>query len=98
MVLASDLTFFSPNSMAAVTEMTSIAEGLNKTQSGALFAYHCVPSVMYSNGLKDGMKLKTLQGQELTISVVGDDIYVNHAKILTSNNLIANGVLHTVDK
>lgn len=44
------------------------------------------------------MNLTTLQGANLTIRV-GDDgsKFVNGAKILETDFLVANGVLHTID-
>lgn len=98
-VVSSDLTFFAPNTKAALDSMTTEVKKNTRQQQEALFAYHCVPGVIYSNELKDGVQLPTLiPGKNLTVSVIGADIYVDGAKLLARDNLIANGVLHTIDK
>jgi len=98
-VMSSDLTFFSPNTKDALDVMKAQVKTNTKEQQEALFGYHCVPGVLYSNELKDGMQLPTLvPGKNLTVSIFGGQIYIDGAKILVSDNLIANGVLHTIDK
>lgn len=95
---ASDLTFFAPNTKQALDDMTAQARDTNKVQQTAIFSYHIVPNAFYSSDLRDGMKIQTIQGKELTITVIGNDTYINQAKILTKDNLISNGVMHTLDK
>jgi uncharacterized surface protein with fasciclin (FAS1) repeats len=45
----------------------------------------------------NGTVLTTAQGDNLTITVNGNDTYINSAKILTPDYLIVNGVIHTID-
>jgi uncharacterized surface protein with fasciclin (FAS1) repeats len=95
---ASDLTFFAPNTQQALNDMTAQAKDTNKVQQMAIFSYHIVPNAFYSSDLKDGMKIKTIQGRELTVTIIKNDTFINQAKILAKDNLISNGVMHTIDK
>ena len=44
------------------------------------------------------MVLQTVQGSDLYIIVQEDETYVNSAKVLQVDFLIANGVLHTIGR
>ena len=39
-----------------------------------------------------------MNGMNLTITVDGSDVFVNSAKVVTPNVLVANGVVHVIDK
>ena len=61
--------------------------------------YHFVRGqVKYSTDLTDGLKLQTMQGEDVTITVLNGSIYVNAAKIIDPDYLITTGVLHLLDK
>lgn len=38
-----------------------------------------------------------MNGMNLTITVEGSDVFVNSAKVVTPNVLVANGVVHVID-
>lgn len=60
--------------------------------------YHFVQGlVKYSTDLTDGLKLQTLQGEDVTITVLNGAIYVNAAKIIDPDYLMSKGVLHLID-
>lgn len=63
-----------------------------------MFQYHFVPGkTAYSTDLTDGMVLKTAQGSDIIVTLQGEDIYVNAAKVIASDYLVANGVVHVID-
>jgi uncharacterized surface protein with fasciclin (FAS1) repeats len=63
-----------------------------------LQAYHFVQGqVKYSTDLTNGLKLQTLQGEDLTITVLNGTVFANAAKIIDPDYLIAKGVLHLMD-
>lgn len=65
----------------------------------ANFEYHVVTGfVGYSTLLGDGMMLKTAQGGNLTVRLVDGDMYINAAKVIESDLIVANGVVHVIDK
>lgn len=95
---ASDITYFAPNTQDAVKAMTEASRGVSETQRAAIARYHLVSGLFFSSELKDGMRLKTLQGAELLVTVLNGSTYVNSARLMTTDYLISNGVLHTIDK
>jgi uncharacterized surface protein with fasciclin (FAS1) repeats len=94
-----DVTYFIPNSAAALAGATQLAQNSSAADLEAVFEYHIVPgSVNYSPMLKNGMSLKTQQGTNLQITIQGGDMYVNAAKVIASDLMVANGVVHVLDK
>ena len=97
-VAAPNITYFAPDTPQALSKFSDAANSMTQEQISAFFAYHVVPGIMgYSSNLKDGMVLKSYQGSDLKITVLDGQIYVNSAKVLTTDLLIGNGVLHTID-
>jgi uncharacterized surface protein with fasciclin (FAS1) repeats len=47
--------------------------------------------------LKDGQKVKTLQGEELTVSIKDGKVMINGATVTTADVISSNGVTHVVD-
>lgn len=54
--------------------------------------------VGYSTLLKDGMQLKTAQGKNMTVTVQDGEMFVNAAKVTATDYIVANGVVHVIDK
>ncbi len=51
---------------------------------------------VYSKDLKDGQKVKTLQGQQATISLKGG-AKIDNANIVKTDIEASNGVIHVID-
>jgi uncharacterized surface protein with fasciclin (FAS1) repeats len=91
-----DVTVFAPDNKAfqaidlpnlTTEQLTQIAE------------YHVVQGVVgYSLGLKNGTSLKTLEGKNVIITIENGTVFVNDAKVVVPNVLVANGVVHVLDK
>ena len=61
--------------------------------------YHVVPGeVAYTPLLTNGKTMKTVQGGEITITVLNDLIYVNDVKIIASDYLTNTGVIHLIER
>lgn len=58
--------------------------------------YHVVEGRVYSRNLKEGQKVKTLQGQEATISLKGG-AKIDGANIVKTDIEASNGVIHVID-
>ncbi|MCX8060929.1 MAG: fasciclin domain-containing protein [Aquificaceae bacterium] len=58
--------------------------------------YHVVDGKVYSKDLKEGQKVKTLQGQEATISLRGG-AKIDNANIVRTDIDASNGVIHVID-
>lgn len=61
-----------------------------------LLTYHVVPGAVMSSELTDGMMVKTVQGQSLTIGTEGG-VTVNDAAVVTADIKASNGVIHVID-
>lgn len=62
-----------------------------------ILTYHVVPGALKAADLTDGMKLKTVQGQELTVSVKDGKVMINGANVTIADVISSNGVTHVVD-
>jgi uncharacterized surface protein with fasciclin (FAS1) repeats len=90
-----DSTYFVPNSAAALANFPS---NLTKPVLDSLMAYHCVKGLYYSTELLNGTELTTFTGAKAFVTVDDDgSIYVNTAKVIDTNYLLYNGVMHVVD-
>ena len=63
-----------------------------------ILTYHVVNgTVAYSSMLENDMTVPSLAGGDLRISIEEGDVFVNSAKVLIPDVLIANGVIHVID-
>ncbi|MGQ0682500.1 fasciclin domain-containing protein [Bradyrhizobium sp.] len=74
----------------------------NKATLTKILTYHVVPGKLAASDLKDGMKLKTAEGEELSVKHQGDKVWIIDAKggqsmVTISNVNQSNGVIHVVD-
>jgi uncharacterized surface protein with fasciclin (FAS1) repeats len=74
----------------------------NKATLTKILTYHVVAGKMNAADLKDGQKLKTVEGEELTVKASGGKVMIVDAKGGSSTVTIAdvnqsNGVIHVVD-
>lgn len=92
-----DVTIFLPDNKAfqAIGGLlaTSTIEELTR-----ILEYHVVNgSVLYSTDLRNGSTLTAMNGIGLDIHIENNRTYVNSARVLTPNVLVANGVIHVID-
>ncbi|KAB5513470.1 hypothetical protein GE09DRAFT_629143 [Coniochaeta sp. 2T2.1] len=68
----------------------------------AIFAvekYHFVEgNVLYSPLLTNGSTIKSLQGSNLTVTVLKESIFLNDVKIIRRDFMISTGVVHLIDR
>jgi uncharacterized surface protein with fasciclin (FAS1) repeats len=96
----SDVTIFCPNNDAfQKLAGTPGANNITDEQLAEILQYHVVQgAVGYSTTLSNDLKLPTLAGEELTITIDDEGgVFVNNARVINSDILIANGVLHVID-
>ncbi|RPA66469.1 fasciclin domain-containing protein [Cyclobacteriaceae bacterium YHN15] len=94
-------TVFAPTNEAFAKLPAGTVETLlkpeNKAQLIAVLTYHVVPGKVYSKDLKDGMKAKTAQGSEITITLKDGKAMVNNATVTAADIEASNGVVHVID-
>ena len=74
----------------------------NKATLTKILTYHVVPGKLAAADLKDGMKLKTAEGEELSVKHQDGKVWIVDAKggtsmVTISNVNQSNGVIHVVD-
>ncbi len=62
-----------------------------------VLTYHVVPGSLMAADLKDGQKLKTVQGEELMVSVKDGKVMINGANVTIADVVSSNGVTHVID-
>lgn len=91
-----DVTIFAPSNSAFQNIGSALGNATSQMLTDIL-TYHVVEGVVgYSSGLMN-MSLPTVQGDDITITVIGDEVFVNSAQVVIPNVLIANGVVHVID-
>lgn len=98
---AGPFTVFAPTNEAFNKLPAGTVEGLLKPEmkdklTGVL-TYHVVAGKYTSKDLKNGMTLKTVQGEEITITKKGSTWMVNNAKIEIADVMDSNGVTYVID-
>lgn len=68
----------------------------NKEKLVALLTYHVVPGKVMAADVKTG-EVKSVNGKELDIKVVGGAVTVDKAKVSKTDIAASNGVIHVVD-
>ena len=95
-----NLTIFAPAN-AAFKALGATLEGLSPGSLTDLLSYHVVNSsigsVGYTPVLANGTVLITAQGASLNITTASNSLFVNSARVLQSDILLKNGVLHVID-
>jgi uncharacterized surface protein with fasciclin (FAS1) repeats len=93
-----DVTIFAPNN-DAFAAIGSILTNLSTSDLSSILEYHVINgSVLYSSDLSNGTE-KALGGDDVEITISDDgDVFVNAARVVVSDILIANGVVHVIDK
>lgn len=85
---------FAPNTLGPYS-----TENMTNSEFYKIEEYHLVKgSVLYSPDLTNGLKLRTVEGADITITTASNGtIYVNDVHLLYADYLLSNGVLHVID-
>lgn len=94
-------TVFAPSDLAFGKLEAGIIENLLKPESKVklteLMNHHVVSGKINFKDLKDGDKLKSLDGKELSVKVANSMVSVNGATIQNRDVQTSNGVIHSLD-
>jgi uncharacterized surface protein with fasciclin (FAS1) repeats len=93
-------TIFAPTNeaFAALPEGTldELLKPENKEQLVAILTYHVIPGKVMAVDVVNVNSATTVNGQDVTITT-GDGVKVDEAKIIRTDILAKNGVIHTID-
>jgi uncharacterized surface protein with fasciclin (FAS1) repeats len=90
-------TVFAPSDEAFAKIPKATLDGLLKDKAALtkVLTYHVVPGKVMAADVKAG-KVKTVQGQEITIATSGG-VMVDGAKVVATDVAASNGVIHVID-
>ena len=75
----------------------SLLKPENKDKLKAVLTYHVVPGKVYAKHVVKLSSAKTLNGKEVKITVEGDTVKVDNAKVVKTDIEATNGVIHVID-
>lgn len=98
---AGPFTVFAPTNAAFAALPAGAVDGLLKPEAKAkltgVLTYHVVSGAVKAADLKDGQKIKTVQGEELTVAVKDGKVTINGANVTIADVVSSNGVTHVID-
>jgi len=94
-------TVFAPTDEAFAKLPAGTTEDLlkpeNKEKLVAILTYHVVPGRDLASQVTKMSSAKTVNGQSLAISVNGETVMVDNARVTKTDILCSNGVIHVID-
>jgi len=98
---AGPFTVFAPTNEAFAKLPAGTVDKLLKPEMKAdlksVLTYHVVPGTLKAADLKDGQKLKTVQGKELTVPIKDGKVMIDGATVTIADVISSNGVTHVID-
>jgi uncharacterized surface protein with fasciclin (FAS1) repeats len=94
-------TVFAPTDKAfAKLPKETLAELLlpeNKKKLAAILTYHVVPGTVLAKDVVKVKSAKTAQGSKVSVKVVDGEVMIDNAKVVKTDILCKNGVIHVID-
>ena len=101
---AGPFTVFAPTDEAFAAALDSLgltAEQLlaDKETLTSILTYHVIAGEVPSTTVMsmDGQQVATVNGADVTISVDGETVMVNDAKVVATDVAASNGIIHVID-
>lgn len=98
---AGPFTVFAPTNAAFNALPAGTVDGLlvpeKKADLTKILTYHVVAGSVKAADLTDGQKVKTLQGEELTVAIKDGKVSINGANVTAADLAGTNGVIHVID-
>jgi len=93
-------TVFAPTDDAFKALPAGVLEALLLDPTGVLaelLLYHVASGSVTSGSLTNGQVITTLQGETVTVTISGEGVFINNAKVTGADIHGTNGVVHVVD-
>jgi uncharacterized surface protein with fasciclin (FAS1) repeats len=93
-------TLFAPTDDAFAALPAGALDALLADPTGALadvLLYHAVAGQALSTDLMDGDMIETILGDDVEVSIVDGDVFINGAQVIVADILAENGVVHVID-
>jgi uncharacterized surface protein with fasciclin (FAS1) repeats len=94
-----NVTIFAPNN-GAFQNISSALAGLSAENLTRILQYHVVQSQepLYSSVLTNGTMVPTLEGTNVTVTIDNNEVFVNNARVVIPNVLIAGGTSNQISQ
>jgi uncharacterized surface protein with fasciclin (FAS1) repeats len=91
-------TVFAPTDEAFAKLPPGTLEALlnNKEKLAQVLTYHVVAGKLKAGDVKPG-EVKTVEGQSVSVRSQGGAVMVNNAKVIKTDIMASNGVIHVID-
>ncbi len=83
------------NTLVTAVEAAGLVDTLKAALTKVL-TYHVVPAKVMASDVKPG-KVKTVEGESLTIEAAGGKVMVDKANVTKTDIVADNGVIHVID-
>jgi uncharacterized surface protein with fasciclin (FAS1) repeats len=95
-------TVFAPTNDAFAAlppaELERLLKPANKDELAKILTYHVVAGDVMAADLSNGQKVKTVEGQDITVSIDGDKVMLNDsATVVQADIETSNGTVHVID-
>jgi uncharacterized surface protein with fasciclin (FAS1) repeats len=93
-------TVFAPTDAAFAALPAGTVETLLADPTGTLtqiLLYHVVGAQALSTDLTNGQTVATLQGQNVTVTINAEGVFINNAQVTVADIVTDNGVIHVID-
>jgi uncharacterized surface protein with fasciclin (FAS1) repeats len=95
-------TVFAPTNDAFAAlppaELERLLKPANKDELAKILTYHVVAGDVMAADLSNGQKVKTVEGQDITVSIDGDMVKLNDtATVVQPDIKTSNGTVHVID-
>ena len=93
-------TVFAPTdaAFAKVPKATLNALMMDKAKLKAVLLYHVVAGKLTAKDVAKLNSAKTANGKSVTIRVAGGNVFVNSAKVIKTDVMATNGIIHVVNR
>ncbi len=93
-------TVFAPTdaAFAKVPKATLNALMMDRAKLKAVLLYHVVAGKLTAKDVAELNTAKTANGKTVTIRVTGGNVYVNDAKVIKTDVMATNGIIHVVNR
>ena len=69
----------------------------NKDKLASILTYHVVPGKVMAKDVATMKMAETVNGQSFMVSMVGENVMVDNAKVIQADIECSNGVIHVID-
>ena len=95
-------TVFAPTNEAFAklpkSALNALLDPKNIKELDRILEYHVVAgAAVLKADIRNGERVKTLEGQNVQATISSNGVFVNHAKVVTADVHASNGVVHIID-